>query len=58
MEENVVGENEEYKAILLHGFDYKLFQEEEGGGGVGVIKGLYEYQYLKHLIELWTGGWV
>ena len=32
VEDNVVGEKEEYKAIELRGFYYKLFQEEEGEG--------------------------
>ena len=32
MEENVIKENEDYKAIVLRGFDYKSFEEEEGRG--------------------------
>ena len=35
MEYNIVGEKEEYREIGLRGFDYKLFQEEEGGGAKG-----------------------
>ena len=30
VEDNVIEENDEYKAIKLHVFDYKLFKEEEG----------------------------
>ena len=52
MEYNIVGGKEEYREIGLRGFDYKLFQEEEGGGG---RKGLDGYQYLKHIIEFWAG---
>ena len=40
--------------IGLHGFDYILFEEEEGGG---TRKGLGRYPYLKHLIQLWPGNW-
>ena len=36
-------------------FDYKLFEEEEGGG---VREGLYGYPYLNHLIQFCTGDWV
>ena len=32
MEDNDVGEKEDYKAIGLSIFYYELFQEEEGGG--------------------------
>ena len=55
VEDNVVGEKEEYKAIELRGFYYKLFQEEEGEG---VREGIDGYPYLKRLIELWPGYWV
>ena len=41
--------------IGLHGFDYILFEEEEGGG---TRKVLGRYPYLKHLIQLWPGNWV
>ena len=54
VEGNIVWEMEECKSIGLRGFDYKLF-EEEGGGGVQ--EGIYGYPYLKHLIELCPGGW-
>ena len=49
VEDSVVGEKEEYREIGVRGFDYKLFQEEEGGG---VRKCLYGYPYLNHFIEL------
>ena len=31
MKDNIVEEKEDYNAIGLRGFDYKLFEEEEGG---------------------------
>ena len=46
---------EKYKAIGICGFDYKLFEEDEGGW---LIEGLYGYIYLKHLIKLCPGDWV
>ena len=32
VKDNIINEKEYYKAIGLCGFDYKLFEEEEGGG--------------------------
>ena len=32
MKDNIIYEKEDYKDILLRGFDYKLFEEEEVGG--------------------------
>ena len=32
MKDNIIKENEDYKAIELRGFDYNCFEEEEGGG--------------------------
>ena len=32
VDNNFVGEKEDYKVIGIHIFDDKLFQEEEGGG--------------------------
>ena len=49
VKDHIIDEKEKYKAIELCGFDYKLF-EEEGGGGTR--KGLDDYPYLKHLIQL------
>ena len=46
---NIIKEQEYYKYIGLRGFDYKLFEEEDGGG----VRG-----YLNHIIQLWSGGWV
>ena len=43
------------KAIGIHGFDYTVFEEEEGGR---TREGLDGYIYLKHLIQLWSGDWV
>ena len=51
----VIDEKEDHKDIGLCGFDYKLFEKEEGGGN---REGLYGYTYLKHLIQLWLGYWV
>ena len=55
MKDNIIDEKEDYKDIGLRGFDYKLFEEEEGGGS---REGLEGYTYLKHLIQLWSGVWV
>ena len=51
---NITKEKDQCKAIGLRGFDYKLFEGEEGGG---VQEGLYGYPYLKHLIQLCPGDW-
>ena len=55
MKDYIINEKEYYKAIGLRGFDYTLFEEEEGRG---TIEGLYGYTYLKHLIKLWPDDWV
>ena len=55
MKDNIIDEKEDYKDIGLHGFDDKLFEEEESWGN---REGLYGYPYLKHLIQLWPGDWV
>ena len=51
----IIDEKDDYKNIGLHGFDYKLFWEEGGGG---TRWGLEGYPYLKHRIKLRTGYWV
>ena len=48
----IIDEKNQYKAIGIRVFDFKLFEEEEGGG---TRVGLYGYPYLKHLIQLWLG---
>ena len=48
VKDHVIDEKEDYKDIGLHGFDYKLFEEYEGGG---TGEGLYGYPYFKHLIQ-------
>ena len=55
VKDHIINEKEDYKDIGLCGFDYKLFEEEEGWGK---RKGLDGYPYLKHLIKLWPGDWV
>ena len=55
VKDDIIKENNNYEAIGLSGFDYKLFEEEEGRG---VIDGLYGYPYLKHILKLWIGDWV
>ena len=52
MKDHIIDEKEDYTDIGLRGFDYKSFEEEEGGG---TRKGLDGYPYLKHLIQLWPG---
>ena len=32
VKDHIIDEKEDYKYIGLRGFDYKLFEEEEGGG--------------------------
>ena len=32
LEGNIINKKEDYKSIEICGFDYKLFEEEEGGG--------------------------
>ena len=54
MEDNYIEEKEDYKAIRLRGFDYNLFEEEEGGCA---RKRIYGYPYSNHLIKLWLGNW-
>ena len=49
---HIINEKEKCEAIGLHGFDYKLFEEEEGGSN---REGLDGHPYLKHIIQLWTG---
>ena len=54
VKDHIIDEKEDYKYIGLCGFDYKLFEEEEGGGN---REGLYGYTFLKHIIQLWPGDW-
>ena len=54
MKNNIIEEKEEYEAIGLRGFDYKLSEEEES---VGVRDGLDGYPPLNHAIQLWSGDW-
>ena len=49
MTDHIIDEKGDYKYIVLRGFDYKLFEEEEGGGTREV---LYGYPYLNHIILL------
>ena len=52
VKDHIINEKEDYRDIGIRGFDYKLFEEEQGGGTRKVLDG---YPYLKHLIQLWTG---
>ena len=52
---HIIDEKEQYKDIGLRGFDYKLFEEEEGRGTQEVLD---RYPYLKHQNHLWIGYWV
>ena len=52
VKDHIIEEKEQYKAIRLRGFGYKLFEEEVGGGVREVLDG---YPYLKHLLQLWLG---
>ena len=55
MKNYIIDEKDQYESIGLRGFDYKLFEEEEGRG---TREGLNGYPCLKHLIQLWPGYWV
>ena len=55
VKDHMIDEKEDYKDIVLSGFDYKLIEEEEGGGTREI---LYGYTYLKHIIQLCPGDWV
>ena len=55
VKDHIIDEKEDNKYIGLRGFDYKLFEEEEGRG---TREGLYGYPYLNHIIQLWPGYWV
>ena len=52
VKDHIIDDKDQYKAIGLRGFDYKIFEEYEGGG---TREGLDRYPYLKHLIQLWPG---
>ena len=49
VKDHTINEKEQYKTIVTRGFNYKLFEEEEGGRTREV---LYGYIYLKHIIQL------
>ena len=55
VKDHTTDEKEQYEAIGLRGFDYKLSEEEEDGGTREV---LYGYPFFKHLIQLFPGDWV
>ena len=55
VKDHIIDEKEDHKDIRLRGFDYKLFEEQEGGG---TRKGLYSYPYLKHIVQLCPDDWV
>ena len=55
VKDHIIEGKQQYEAIGLCGFDYKLFEEEEFGG---VIEGFYGYLYLNNLIQLWLCDWV
>ena len=55
VKDHITNENEDHKDIGLRGFDYKLFEVEEGGGTKKVLD---DHPYLKHIIHLWPGDWV
>ena len=42
VKDHIINGKEYYKYIGLHGFDYKLFEEQEGGG---TREGLYGYHF-------------
>ena len=53
MKDNIIEKKEEYKAVGLRRFGYKLFEEEESGG---VREGLDGYPYLEHHIQFYPEG--
>ena len=46
--ENIIREKKECKDIILKGFDYNIFEEDEGGDVRMVI---YGYQYLNNITK-------
>ena len=42
VKDHIIDEKEQYESIGLRGFDYKLFEEEKGGG---TRERLYGYRY-------------
>ena len=54
MKDNTTEGKKDCEDIGPRGFDYKLFEKEEGGG---FSEGLEGYPYLKHLILLRPGDW-
>ena len=55
VKDDSIEKKDDYKAIVLCGFDYELFEEEDSGGVQKLLDG---YPYLKHIIQLWPGDWV
>ena len=49
VKDHIIEGKEDYEAIGLSEFDYRLFEEQEGGGNREELDG---YTYLKHLIHL------
>ena len=55
VKDHIIDGKDDYKDIGLRGFDYKSFEEDQGGGN---REGLDGYSYLKHLVQLCPGDWV
>ena len=55
VKDRIIDEKQQYEAIGLRGFYYKLFEEEEAGGNRERLEGC---PYLEHLIQLWPVDWV
>ena len=54
VDNHVVEEPSDHKDIVIRGFDFNIFNEDEE---VVVREGCSE-PYLKMLINLWTGDWI
>ena len=52
VKDNIISKKDLYEYIGPSGFDYKLFNEEEGGG---TRYGLDGYTYLKNIIKFRPG---
>ena len=50
--DHVVEERNDHEEIVLRGFDFNVYNEDEEGV---VREGSSEFPYLQMLINLWTG---
>ena len=54
VDDHVVEEPSDHEDIVLRGFDFNIFDEDEEG----VVREGCSEPYFKMLINLWTGDWI